>query len=52
MEAFVYDKELVERVFNDAPKRYEDRQGGYCRVKKEIQRRRGDNAEMATIELV
>lgn len=35
-----------------APARYADRNGGYCRVKAEIQPRRGDNTEMATIELV
>lgn len=34
------------------PARYGDRNGGYCRVKAEIQPRRGDNTEMATIELV
>jgi ribosomal protein L17 len=34
------------------PTRYADRAGGYCRVKPEIQPRRGDNVEMATIELV
>ena len=34
------------------PTRYGDREGGYCRVKAEVQRRRGDNTEMATIELV
>lgn len=34
------------------PTRYGDRNGGYCRVKAEIQPRRGDNTEMATIELV
>lgn len=34
------------------PARYGDRNGGYCRVKADIQPRRGDNTEMATIELV
>jgi len=52
MEAFVYDKELVASVFEEAPKRYADRNGGYCRVVRDPRRRRGDNAEMATIELV
>jgi len=50
--AFVYDKDLVQSLFEQVPGRYGDRNGGYCRVKNEIQRRRGDNAEMATIELV
>ena len=34
------------------PARYAERPGGYCRVKAEIQPRRGDNVEMATLELV
>jgi large subunit ribosomal protein L17 len=49
---FVYDKTLVYAVFKEAPKRYGERNGGYCRVTTLIQRRRGDNAELATIELV
>ena len=52
MEAFVYDKALVEAVFEEAPKRYGDRDGGYCRVVKDVRKRRGDAAEMAVIELV
>lgn len=50
--AFVYDADLVKSVFENAPSRYGERNGGYCRVKTELVRRRGDNAEMATIELV
>ena len=50
--AFIYDKELVSNLFEQVPARYAERNGGYCRVKTEVQRRRGDNAEMATIELV
>lgn len=50
--AYVYDKELVKNIFKEVPERYGDREGGYCRVIPEIKRRRGDNAEMATIELV
>eukprot|EP01025_Chloroclados_australasicus_P040835 TRINITY_DN4291_c0_g4_i2.p2 TRINITY_DN4291_c0_g4~~TRINITY_DN4291_c0_g4_i2.p2 ORF type:complete len:187 (-),score=3.64 TRINITY_DN4291_c0_g4_i2:299-784(-) len=50
--SFVYDKSLVYALFEEVPKRYGDRDGGYCRVQPVIQRRRGDNAEMATIELV
>lgn len=49
---FVYDKDLVQSLFEQAPERYAERNGGYCRVTTEIQKRRGDNAEMATIELV
>jgi len=50
--AVVYDKDLVASLFEQAPERYAERNGGYSRVTTEIQRRRGDNSEMATIELV
>lgn len=49
---FVYDPELVKSVFEQAASRYGERPGGYTRVKPVIQPRRGDSAEMATIELV
>ena len=52
MEAFVYDKDLVDAVCKEAPSRYGDRAGGYCRVVREVRRRRGDATEMASIELV
>jgi len=52
MNAFVYDKDLVDAVFEEGPKRYSDREGGYCRVVRDLRTRRGDNAEMAIIELV
>ena len=52
MEGFIYDKELVESIFKEAPERYSERPGGYCRVVREPRRRRGDAAEMAVIELV
>jgi large subunit ribosomal protein L17 len=50
--AFIYDSSLVYSLFKEAPQRYGTRAGGYCRVNALIQRRRGDNTEMATIELV
>lgn len=49
---FVYDKSIVYSLFKEAPARYAERNGGYCRVVAQINRRRGDNAELATIELV
>lgn len=47
---YVYDKQLVHALFEQAPTRYSDRNGGYTRVLRTINRR-GDNAEMAIIEL-
>ena len=51
MSAFVYDKEVVRRVFDEIAPRYKERQGGYTRIIK-IGPRRGDNTEMALIQLV
>jgi large subunit ribosomal protein L17 len=48
---YLYDKKLVHSLFAEAQERYLSRQGGYTRIVRTI-RRRGDNAEMAIIELV
>lgn len=48
---YLYDKQLVHALFEQAGSRYGDRQGGYTRILRTV-RRRGDNAEMAIIELV
>ena len=48
---YLYDKQLVHALFEQVPERYSDREGGYTRVLKDGFRR-GDNAEMGTIELV
>ncbi|BDA46767.1 50S ribosomal protein L17, chloroplastic [Coccomyxa sp. Obi] len=50
--SFIYDQSIVKSLFDEAPARYQDRNGGYCRVITEPQRRRGDSTEMAAIELV
>ncbi len=47
---YIYDKQLVHALFENAPERYGERNGGYTRILRTI-RRRGDNAEMAIIEL-
>ncbi|AXY68290.1 50S ribosomal protein L17 [Thermosynechococcus sichuanensis E542] len=48
---YLYDKQLVHALFAEAPERYGDRKGGYTRIIRSV-RRRGDNAELAVIELV
>ncbi|MBE9115806.1 50S ribosomal protein L17 [Lusitaniella coriacea LEGE 07157] len=48
---YLHDKQLVHALFAEAQERYGNRQGGYTRVIR-TKRRRGDNAEMAIIELV
>ncbi len=48
---YIYDKQLVHALFEKAQERYGDRKGGYTRIVRTIARK-GDNSEMAIIELV
>ena len=48
---YLFDKQLVHALFEEANNRYSSRNGGYTRVYHTIPRR-GDNAQMAIIELV
>ena len=51
VSSYLYDKEVVRKVFDNIAPRYKDRQGDYTRIIK-IGPRRGDNSEMAIIQLV
>lgn len=49
--AYLYDKEVVRKVFDITASHYQDRQGGYTRIiRKGL--RRGDATPMAIIQLV
>ena len=48
---YIYDKKLVHSLFDKAKERYGDRKGGHTRIVRPVSRK-GDNAQMAIIELV
>ena len=48
---YIYDKKLVHSLFEKAKERYGDRNGGYKSIVRTVSRK-GDNAQMAIIELV
>jgi large subunit ribosomal protein L17 len=49
--AYIYEPDVVERLFDEIAPRYTARPGGYTRVLK-IGQRKGDGAMMAQLELV
>lgn len=49
--AYIYEEKVVEKLFSDLAKRYQQRPGGYTRITR-LGLRMGDGAPMARIELV
>ena len=50
--AFLHnDKKVVDKIFNELAKRYENRNGGYTQILK-LDERRGDNALVVMLRLV
>ena len=50
--AFLNDTEIADTLMEEVGPRYADRPGGYTRILKLGDKRKGDNAPMAIIELV
>ncbi|WP_293172859.1 50S ribosomal protein L17 [Oceanithermus sp.] len=48
----IHDVEVVRRLFDEIAPRYAERNGGYTRILKLAERRRGDGTQMCIIELV
>ena len=51
VNAYIYDANVTDKIFNEIAPRYKDRRGGYTRILK-AGIRRGDATPMAIIQLV
>ncbi len=49
--AYIYDEDVVTKLFEEIAPKYNERNGGYTRVLK-LGQRNGDGAEIAILELV
>ncbi|MFZ5648786.1 MAG: 50S ribosomal protein L17 [Bacillota bacterium] len=49
--AYMYDEDVVKKLFDTVGPKYADRQGGYTRIIR-AEHRRGDGAPMVILELV
>jgi large subunit ribosomal protein L17 len=49
--SYIYDKEVVKKLFDEIAPKYAERNGGYTRILR-VGPRRGDGAEIAILELV
>ena len=49
--AFITKEDIVAKLFNEIAPKYQEVNGGYCRIVR-VGPRRGDAAEMAIIELI
>ncbi|WP_457630171.1 50S ribosomal protein L17 [Oceanithermus sp.] len=48
----IHDPEVVRKLFDEIAVRYAERNGGYTRILKLAERRRGDGTQLCIIELV